>query len=626
MRPQPLISLILIVKNGMPYVGEAVESVKRLSYPRFELVIQDGGSTDGTLELLESVSGIEDVRLAAENDSGIGDAMNRALERCRGEIIGSIDADNLLAPDALTIVAEQFGKHPDAAVIYGACDVIDVDGALVHTWIPPAFDLLRVMEQEVVPPFATSFFSRAKCGEEFRFDEALPTVPDFDLWLRLSHLEIVRIFDRLASVRVGAMSSTYNATNYDAFCEYKLKVLRRFLKGPGRKKAIDELRRRSESGIYLWAVDSMGVIGGDQERIDRYFDRAATTTIARSERFRRVARATRPRLSRRDAALEMRDIGLEHKLKGEYEKAALYLRLAVAAGVEDAGEMLEEVQQQVPDFVVEVRKREAEISRRDELLQDVQKQVQDLLEEAGRRNKEIQKRDEMLADLQQQLHETVDSVRFGFWRLGGRRELQTRIRRQLEESRQGIQSREEEIRKRDVLLDEVQRQVQESLVEIGKRDLEIRKRDDLLREVQRQVNDLMLRIQNQEQEIKTRDTLLQEVQRQVQETLVEVGRRETEIRRRDRLLEEVQRQVGELLQQAQSRDREIQRRDELLQEVQQQVQDSLVEVGRREAEVVKRDVLLQRLQQQVNDLTAEMQSRARALDDADTRDPSSKRG
>jgi len=75
---------------------------------------------------------------------------------------------------------------------------------LIHSWNPPEFDLLGLMEGAVVPPFATSFFSRQACGDELRFDEEFRTVADFELWLRLAHLPIVRIFDVLADVRVGS--------------------------------------------------------------------------------------------------------------------------------------------------------------------------------------------------------------------------------------------------------------------------------------------------------------------------------------------------------------------------------------------------------------------------------------
>src|ERR1700676_107501 len=159
-RHDPLVSIILCVRNGLPHVRDAVESVRSLTYPHYELIVQDGASTDGTLEYLRSVDGLPAMAIVSEPDTGIGQGFNLALRRSNGDIVGSVDADNVLRHDALDIVVRRFGEHPDAAVIYGACDMIDADRKFLHSWTPPEFDLLGLMEGAVVPPFATSFFSR----------------------------------------------------------------------------------------------------------------------------------------------------------------------------------------------------------------------------------------------------------------------------------------------------------------------------------------------------------------------------------------------------------------------------------------------------------------------------------
>src|SRR3954470_16079290 len=97
----PLVSIILCVRNGFPHVREAVESVRALTYGNYELVVQDGASTDGTLEYVRSIEGLPAISIVSAADSGIGQGFNRAVQRCRGEIVGSVDADNRLRPDAL---------------------------------------------------------------------------------------------------------------------------------------------------------------------------------------------------------------------------------------------------------------------------------------------------------------------------------------------------------------------------------------------------------------------------------------------------------------------------------------------------------------------------------------------
>src|SRR6476619_6234805 len=118
--PKPLVSLILCVKNGLPYLPQALASVERQSYRHFELVVQDCLSTDGTLDLIRAFRGAPHVALESANDGGIGPAYNRAVSRCRGEIIGTIDADNLLADNALDLAVDYLTRHADCAVVYGS--------------------------------------------------------------------------------------------------------------------------------------------------------------------------------------------------------------------------------------------------------------------------------------------------------------------------------------------------------------------------------------------------------------------------------------------------------------------------------------------------------------------------
>lgn len=335
MSDAPLVSIILCVRNGLPHVREAVESVRALSYRNFELVVQDGASTDGTLELVRSIEGLPAVSVVSAPDSGIGQGFNRAVSRCRGEYIGSVDADNVLRPDALDVVVRRFREHRDAAVVYGACDMVDAGRKLLHSWTPPEFDLLGLIDGSVVPPFATSFFSRALCGNELCFDEDFRTVADFELWLRLAHLKIVRVLDVFAEVRASAHSSTWNAGNYDAQTSFKLRAIRKLLGGAQRDRVLDALAERAEAGIYLWAVDSMAVIGGGQDKIDQYFAKATRADL-RSERFRSVLARARPHLPASDPTLGPRllQCGIEYIDRARPEIALEYFEYLQAAGFE----------------------------------------------------------------------------------------------------------------------------------------------------------------------------------------------------------------------------------------------------------------------------------------------------
>jgi hypothetical protein len=293
MDSQPLVSLILCVKNGMPYLPEALASVRAQTYRHFELVVQDGGSTDGTLAVLDSLAGIPGIHVLSEPDGGVGDAYRRALDRCRGEIVGSIDADNLLEPDALAHVVDAFVAHPDGAAIYGSNRMIDTESAAVSVFVPGDFDLVRLVCCDLVPPFATAFFGRAACGAALRFEPTLRTCADFDLWLRLGHLPIRRIEPVLASTRLSNRSMTRRAETYEQFCRDKLAALAAYFAAERQSPLLAALHRHAVAGVYTWAAESVLDLEGPSERFHGFCEQASAVWPG-SERLARVVEHVAP--------------------------------------------------------------------------------------------------------------------------------------------------------------------------------------------------------------------------------------------------------------------------------------------------------------------------------------------
>lgn len=258
---QPLVSVILCVKNGMRFLSDAVESIKRQTYTNFELVVQDGGSTDGSLEFLQQLNGALEVRIESGPDAGIGDAMNKAQARCRGDIVAEIDSDNLMAPNALEVVVKRFEEHPDAAVIYAAQLMIDENSNVLYPWFPEPFDLLQVIECRLVPPYGTSYLHRRNLGAEFFTDASMRTCSDYDFWLRVGSRKIVQIPDVLGSTRVSTASETARPESYRQFCADKLAALQRYCQRTLPPGALaDSILAHGKCGIYLWAAESVRFI------------------------------------------------------------------------------------------------------------------------------------------------------------------------------------------------------------------------------------------------------------------------------------------------------------------------------------------------------------------------------
>jgi glycosyltransferase involved in cell wall biosynthesis len=266
----PRFSIVLFTKNGMPFIGEAVASLEAQTFEDYEVVIQDAASTDGTAELLRERLPGADMR--SEPDSGLGDAYNRAFPRCNGEVVGTLDADNVMLPNALKAVDALFREHPTAAALYGAVQIIDESGRPLRVWVPEPYDRYAVMRCELVPPMSTGYFHRERCGSELRGDASFTTVQDFDLWLRLSDREIVRTTSVLGATRISDKSMSLDAERYELFASEKIAVLEKFVAA---RPELRQDRDAAVAGVYTWAAEKLLEIGSPRPRSESFLERAA---------------------------------------------------------------------------------------------------------------------------------------------------------------------------------------------------------------------------------------------------------------------------------------------------------------------------------------------------------------
>ena len=108
----PRITIVTITFNSAATLDETIRSVTMQDYPALEYVIIDGGSTDGTLDIIQKYKDQIQV-VVSEPDKGISDAFNKGIARATGEIIGIINSDDILLPGALQAVAEAYDPQVD---------------------------------------------------------------------------------------------------------------------------------------------------------------------------------------------------------------------------------------------------------------------------------------------------------------------------------------------------------------------------------------------------------------------------------------------------------------------------------------------------------------------------------
>lgn len=180
-------TIVTPVLNGMPWLPEAIRSVARQrDGVDVEHLVLDGGSTDGSREWLAAHKDLG-YDLRVEPDGGQTDALQRGFQRAKGELLGWLNADDVLEPGALAIVEAAFGASPEAAMVSGACLFIDAAGRILGAMsTPPDPTLAGLVRVRINPPQPSTFFSAIAYERAGGLDRSFDLAMDVDLWLRLA--------------------------------------------------------------------------------------------------------------------------------------------------------------------------------------------------------------------------------------------------------------------------------------------------------------------------------------------------------------------------------------------------------------------------------------------------------
>ncbi len=178
----PLVSILTPSFNQAAWLADNLRSVACQTYPRIEQIVMDGGSTDGSVEILRAAG--DSVTWRSEPDAGQSDAINKAFRESTGEIIGWINSDDAYF-DCRVVedVVAYFVSHPDIDVVFGHAAQIAEDGTIIWMIWVPSFSrrLLRIVNF-IGQPVA---FIRRSALDEPMLNESFDFAMDYELWLRL---------------------------------------------------------------------------------------------------------------------------------------------------------------------------------------------------------------------------------------------------------------------------------------------------------------------------------------------------------------------------------------------------------------------------------------------------------
>lgn len=206
----PLVSIVTPSYNQGRFLRRTIESVLNQTYPNIEFVVMDGGSTDESVEILQSYG--DRFRWVSEPDKGQTNAINKGLATCSGTIQAYLNSDDTLEPDAVEKVVEFFEAHPDVDMIYGLADYIDPDDAYIGEYATADYSFDRLVDDCCVCQPAAFWRARvpATIGP---FDESLNYTMDYDYWLRIGAqgLGVRHLPVKLAHSRLYAETKTMSA-------------------------------------------------------------------------------------------------------------------------------------------------------------------------------------------------------------------------------------------------------------------------------------------------------------------------------------------------------------------------------------------------------------------------------
>lgn len=201
--PKPLVSVILPTYNRAAMVQEAIDSVLSQTYPEFELVVIDDGSTDFTPEVLSGYN--NSIVAIRQSNKGVSSARNKGILKARGDLIALIDSDDYWLPEKMATQVAFFLRHPEIAI----CQTQEIwirNGVRVNPKKRHRKRSGMIFEASLplclISPSAV-MMRRSLLEQVGLFDESMPACEDYDLWLRVTAQYPVALIDTPLIVKRG---------------------------------------------------------------------------------------------------------------------------------------------------------------------------------------------------------------------------------------------------------------------------------------------------------------------------------------------------------------------------------------------------------------------------------------
>ncbi len=196
------VSIVTPSFNQARYIESTIRSVLEQDYLDIEYFVMDGGSKDGTVEILEKYSAPSPIRKEAgnegngrfisawvsEKDLGQTDAINKGFARATGDILAWINSDDTYNPGTVSAAVKYLAGHPEIGMVYADTHFIDDNGRIIGKFPAAQTDLARLRRGYVHIPQQATFFRASLWKQIGPLDHSFYFAMDYDLWTRLAAL------------------------------------------------------------------------------------------------------------------------------------------------------------------------------------------------------------------------------------------------------------------------------------------------------------------------------------------------------------------------------------------------------------------------------------------------------
>jgi glycosyltransferase involved in cell wall biosynthesis len=207
----PLVSIVTPSFNQARFMEAAIRSVLSQDYPRLEYLLVDGGSTDGSVEIIRRYES-KIAWWVSEKDQGQTDAINKGFAHAKGEVFAWLNSDDTYEPNAISSAVGLLNDHPEVGLVYGNANYINEAGRVIGRFPAAQTDLARLKRGYVHIPQQAAFFRAGLWRMVGPLDPSFYFAMDYDLWIRLARRSGVKYVPQTwANFRLHTSGKTIRA-------------------------------------------------------------------------------------------------------------------------------------------------------------------------------------------------------------------------------------------------------------------------------------------------------------------------------------------------------------------------------------------------------------------------------